>query len=243
MKLIHISDTHNYHSQLEIPECDVLIHSGDIGGKTNLHELTEFLIWFEKQPAKKKIFCGGNHDHILSRERLNKDMNSILNMISLQQYEDGMNLIKSYNVIYLMNSEYTFEGIKFWGSPYSLSFYRDRWVFNADKGKEINKVWSKIPSDVDVLVTHTPPYGVLDLIEEKQKQTPDEDIHRGCQDLMNVIKKRLINLKLHTFGHIHSNYGVIKKSISNTRSVLFSNGAVLNNNYKFEIKQPLIINI
>jgi predicted phosphodiesterase len=42
MKLVHISDTHGakHHTKLIIPECDVLIHSGDLGGRTTLFELT-----------------------------------------------------------------------------------------------------------------------------------------------------------------------------------------------------------
>ena len=64
MKIVHISDSHGakYHTKLEIPECDVLIHSGDIGGRTSPTEVQEFLAWFEKQPAKKRIFVAGNHD-------------------------------------------------------------------------------------------------------------------------------------------------------------------------------------
>ena len=58
MKIVHISDTHGskYHNKLEIPECDVLIHSGDVGGRTNLFELQSFIIWFLEQSATIKIF-------------------------------------------------------------------------------------------------------------------------------------------------------------------------------------------
>jgi len=58
MRLVHISDTHGkkYHNNLIIPECDVLVHTGDIGGRTTCFELVEFLEWFNKQPAKIKIF-------------------------------------------------------------------------------------------------------------------------------------------------------------------------------------------
>jgi 3',5'-cyclic AMP phosphodiesterase CpdA len=69
MKIVHISDTHGakHHSKLDIPECDVLLHTGDIGGRTDLLELQQFLEWFKKQPAKRRIFIAGNHDIILDK--------------------------------------------------------------------------------------------------------------------------------------------------------------------------------
>ena len=73
MQIVHISDTHTYHNNLHIPNCDVLIHSGDIGNRTNLKELTEFLVWFEQQPANIKIFIGGNHDIILDKNEALKE--------------------------------------------------------------------------------------------------------------------------------------------------------------------------
>lgn len=60
MDIIHISDTHGIH-KIEIPKCDVLIHSGDIGSRTDIKELKLFLDWFSKQPAKIKLFTAGNH--------------------------------------------------------------------------------------------------------------------------------------------------------------------------------------
>lgn len=245
MRLVHISDTHSQHSNLVIPECDVLIHSGDIGGRTNLTELTEFLIWFEKQPAKKRIWIAGNHDIILDKkwsQKLKNQGNTYEWMIAYQAYQDAMKLIENFDVKYLCDTEYVWEGIKFYGSPYSPSFYREHWVFNADRGKEIQKIWAKIPTDVNVLITHGPPHGVLDVVEDKYLQAGQEP-HKGCEDLMNVITKRLLNLKLVCYGHIHDNVGIVLHHITTNRRALFSNGAVLTNHYKQLIVNPMIIQI
>lgn len=234
VKIVHISDTHNIgHKNLVIPECDLLLHTGDIGGRTNIMELTEFLIWFERQPAEKKIFCAGNHDIILDRR------------VGVRgQFEDAIALIDKYNVKYLENKEYIYNGLKIYGSPISPSFHRENgWAFNRDRGEEIQKEWAKIPSDVGVFITHSPPYGVLDEIPEKFKQYDEEDVHRGCHDMVAVIKKRLLQLKLVCFGHIHDQVGIVLKSISNKRRILFSNGAVLTNDYTQLITSPLIITI
>lgn len=244
LRICHISDSHaaKFHTKLIIPECDVLIHSGDIGGRTSLVELTEFLIWFEKQPAKVKIFIGGNHDICLDKEYPN-DKDSVLREVLREQNRKAKEIIESYNVKYLENTDYVFEGVKFYGSPITPSFHKSNWAFNADRGEEIKKYWSRIPSDVDVLITHGPPYGILDTIPEKFKQTIDEDIHRGCHDLLAVIKKRLFSLKLHCFGHLHNHYGVVSEPVSKSREILFSNGSILNEGYKQIVIKPLIINL
>ena len=245
MKICHISDTHGakFHCQLSIHECDVLIHSGDLGGRTSLAELNEFLIWFEKQPAKVKIFIAGNHDITLDKTWPDKVKDPIGQVLAVQSYLDAKELITKYNVKYLENTDYVYEGVKFYGSPFTPSFHKDYWAFNADRGEEISKYWARIPSDVNVLITHGPAYGYLDTIPENYKQTPDEDIHRGCGDLKKTLNKRLLQLKLHCFGHLHNSYGVVLEPVSNTRNVLFSNGSVLDEQYNLVVKQPLIITI
>lgn len=248
MNICHISDTHGsrQHMYLTIPECDVLLHTGDIGGRTNLFELMQFLEWFSKQPAKRKIFIAGNHDLILDKNFINRQkdkLDSVAYMLLEQSHKDAIALIKNYDVIYLDGTkDYVYEGVKFWGSPYSPSFHREYWAFNADRGDEIKKQWAKIPSDVTILLTHSPVYGILDDVKEFKAEN-EMDAHVGCKDLMEVIKRRLFNLKLHCSGHIHDNYGVIQANISRARRCLFSNGAVLTNDYTLLITNPLTINI
>lgn len=247
LKVVHISDTHGakFHTRLMIPECDVLIHSGDIGGRTSVLELEEFLRWFSRQPAKKKIWIAGNHDLCMDKAWANQQGDPINMQIRQQIYADAQAVLKQYpDIVYLNNTDYVYSGFKFWGSPITPSFHRHHWAFNADRGEEIKKYWSRIPSDVDVLITHGPPHGILDIIPESFKKTHDEDTRRGCEDLMDVIKKRLINLKLHCFGHIHDGpTGVIRHAVSNTRYVTFSNAAVISNYYDFVLPKPPIIQI
>lgn len=245
MRIVHISDTHGgrFHSRLKIPECDVLIHSGDFGDwRTTLFELTEFLCWFEIQPAKVKIFVAGNHDVIMDKKYADSRQDTITRMLARQYYMDALKLVENYKVKYLNNTDYVYEGIKFWGSPYSPTF-GDDWAFNADKGIVIQKIWAKIPSDVDVLITHTPVYGFLDTITEKYMREGETDYHKGCKDLLAVIQKRLLKLKLHCGGHIHDDVGVVLKHVSNNRRVLFSNGAVITNDATQLITDPLIITL
>lgn len=245
MKIVHISDTHgpSFHAKLKIPECDLLIHSGDYSEwKGSLNDLALFLIWFEQQPAKVRIFIAGNHDLILDKKWINNRSDTIMRMLCDQQYQDAMKLIEKYDVKYLNNTEYVYEGVKFWGSPYSPTFGHD-WAFNADPGTEIMKHWAKIPSDVNVLITHTPVYGFLDTVTDKYMREGETDYHKGDKDLLTVIQKRLFNLKLHCCGHIHDDVGVVIKHVSSTRRVMFSNGAVVTNDATQLITNPLVITI
>lgn len=245
MKVVHISDTHGsrYIKNLVIPECDVLIHSGDFTEYRNsVPDLTEFLIWFEQQPAKVKLFIGGNHDLVLDRKWCSDRTDTVASMIATQQHHDAIKLINNYKVKYLNNTEYVYEGIKFWGSPYSPSFGHD-WAFNANPGEDIMKHWAKIPSDVNILITHTPVYRFLDAIEEEYMREGEIDEHKGCKDLLNVIQKRLFKLKLHCCGHIHDAIGVVLGRVSNTRRVLFSNASTISNKGEQRITNPLIITI
>lgn len=246
MKIVHISDTHGarQHSKLVIPECDLLLHTGDIGGRTSVLELIEFIEWFDKQPAECKIFIAGNHDIALDKNFIDNLDSELMVNIFKQNLEQVNRILSNLpkSIHYLNNTDYVYKGIKIYGSPYSPSFHRNHWAFNADRGNEIKSIWGRIPHDIDILLTHTPPMGILDLIPDEYVRE-NETNHVGCDDINNIIKKNLTTLKLHCFGHIHNNYGIIQKDVSRTRRVLFSNGAILNNEYELLITKPLIITI
>eukprot|EP00913_Durusdinium_trenchii_P027205 g25525.t1 len=53
--------------------------------------------------------------------------------------------------------------------------------------------WSEIPDQLDVLVTHGPPYGILDTVKR--------DIHAGCPELLKRVQQ--VAPQFHFFGHIH----------------------------------------
>lgn len=72
-----------------------------------------------------------------------------------------------------------------------------------------------IPIDTDILITHNPPYGILDF---------DDGINYGSEKLLE--KLTTLNLKAHLFGHIHSSHG--EETIN---GITFSNGSILNSNY------------
>ena len=86
------------------------------------------------------------------------------------------------------------DGIKIYGSPWTPFFYN--WAFNLRRGQQIASKWAAIPDDTDILITHGPPYGVLD-------SASDGSV--GCKDLLDRIE--IVKPQYHIFGHIHEGYG------------------------------------
>lgn len=185
LKIVAISDTHNRHDKLVIPKCDILFHTGDWSGLGREYEIREFARWLNKQPqAKHVVLIPGNHE--LEFEKALP--------ASLQWFKE-----ECPNAHLLINESITIEGIKIFGSPIT-PFFLD-WAWNKHRGDDIQKYWDAIPIDTQILLTHGPPYGILDqvLYSDGTPKSPN----LGCYQLMNKIKE-LKDLDLHFFGHIHS---------------------------------------
>lgn len=208
LKIWHISDTHTFHEMLTVPEnIDIAIFSGDCSNPQNTlqnsFEVLAFLKWFGQLPIKYKVFVAGNHDVSIERK-----------VIFENDFIDN-------GIIHLWDKEVIIEGVKVYGSPYTPSFGFG-WAFNKDRSK-IHKVWEQIPEDVDIIVTHGPPKGILDLSYDRDNKL------EMCGDL--ALKKRIkqLNPKLVCFGHIHNcdnitNQGYIKLADHDT---IYSNGSIV----------------
>lgn len=178
MKLVCISDTHNKHKQIEIPDGDVLVHAGDFCSRGSLAEIRDFANWLTDQPHKHKVVVAGNHDFPFE-----------------QMPERAEPLFESVN--YLCDQSVVIGGIKFYGSPWQPRFFD--WAFNLDRGEPLRTKWRMIPDDTDVLVTHGPMHGVGDLASS--------GIVCGCEDLRDEIETR-IKPRCHIYGHIHEARGI-----------------------------------
>ncbi len=180
LKVCAISDTHNRHNKVEIPECDVLVHTGDYSFTGQKSEVKNFYKWLNKQPAKYKISIQGNHE--IGWE----DDPDRMYEIAMKECPNG---------IHFYNDGIEIEGYNFWGSPVTPEFYD--WAFMKSRGMECKKVWIRIPDDTDVLLTHGPPKFILDLCRNG---------YVGCEDLADEVLHR-VKPKYHIFGHIHESYG------------------------------------
>lgn len=176
-KLVLISDTHGF--QMPLPDGDILIHAGDLTGSGSVSQCQRELTWLNAQPHKHVVIIAGNHDFAF--EQLHKK----------DQLDFG-------RIVYLCNSEATVEGLRIYGSPVQPKY--GWWAFNVERGEAIRKYWDMIPNNVDVLVTHGPPMGILD-----QAAAHLNTEHLGCVDLGDAVYRT--SPRLHVFGHIHGGRG------------------------------------
>ena len=208
MRIWHISDTHTFHNLLTIPnDIDMVIFSGDCSNPQNPYqnepEVRAFIDWFSKLPIQHKIFVAGNHDTSIEKGLVTK--------------ED----FTSNNIFYLENDFIEIEGLKIWGSPNTPTF--GQWAFMKSRDT-IDRLWQQIDDNVDILIVHGPPKGMLDQSYSR------EGVYERCG--CNALKKHVlyrIKPKLMCFGHIHNhediiNAGTLQLSDYNT---IFSNGSVV----------------
>ena len=56
MNILHLSDTHGAHRSLgNLPEADVIVHSGDITMNGSSSEVLDFMRWFIALPYAHKV--------------------------------------------------------------------------------------------------------------------------------------------------------------------------------------------
>lgn len=219
MKVCCISDTHTMHEKIAIPECDLLIHSGDACGQGTLGEISTFAQWLERQvQAKHIIYVPGNHDR------------------AVQTFPD---LVRSmfHRAVVLIDDLVTIDGIRIYGTPYTPAFCN--WAFQGvDHGSrsynhttdpELDRIYKKIPQ-CEILVCHGPFQGVLD-------KTWEGD-HVGSVSM----RKRLTEMsrlpKLYVCGHIHQSRGIAENVFDHMTVV---NAASVDDDY--EVLPPIMVDV
>lgn len=214
MRIVCIADTHGLHRRVgSVPNGDVLVHAGDITGYGEIRELNDVDKWFKSLPHQYKIFVAGNHDGCFEhfRELSEKSIT---------------------NAIYLQDSAVEIEGVKFYGVPFT-PFFND-WHFNVCRNSpELEAIWSRIPKDTDVLITHGPPHGILDVPGDPLPK--EEQYSKGCEKLALALRR--VKPKLHIFGHIHGGAGQITKN-----GIQYINASVCNEEYQV-VNEPIVVEI
>ena len=204
MKILHLSDTHGCHRRLtRMPEADILIHSGDVSLNGSEKEVLDFLTWFcDLEGYRYKVWIGGNHDFCLAGASIS-----------------GLD----ENCHYLCNLGIEIDGLKIYGLPLFME---------SSIGGKMNTLIDRIPSDTDILVTHQPPYGILD---------ETAGVHYGSEDLLARVS--IVQPRLHLFGHNHGGYGQETHRWADTgNTTLFVNSVILNESYDL-VNKPQLIDI
>lgn len=216
MKVTLISDTHSKHRncELDLPGGDLLIHAGDfMNSGYNPMEAIEFFQWFDKiNNYNHKIFIAGNHDRWMQ-----------------DKPEEGRSILAGYETIDYLEDDWMTVGdsdphdpnvntAKIYGSPWQPEFRN--WAFNLPRhGEEMKAKWDAIPTNTDILITHGPPFGYLDI-------PGGQSIRVGCEMLRHRVDE--IRPKIHVFGHIHGGRGYYYNGHTH-----FFNASILDERYSY----------
>lgn len=204
LKCVHISDTHDTFQDISmlIPELtDIVFITGDVTYHGKPEELARLKEQLKKitNKADHVVMIVGNHEKGCEANP--------------QLWIDSM---KEIGVKLLMHEAVEVEGYKIFGSPWTPWF--GGWAYNYRRHEGFDK-WEAIPADTEILLTHGPPYGILDFVYGEKV---------GCIDLFNKINSGLPDLKYHMFGHIHETHGEAQY-----KGTQFLNSSIMNGSYRF----------
>ena len=215
LRFVCVSDTHNEIHRIHIPEGDVFIHCGDaVKHSSSQRDIVVFNQFVGTLPHKHKLFVSGNHCVCLNPKRPDRTEKLLSNMT------------------YLQDQLIDIEGVRIYGSPWRPKrgcFYRAE-AFGYDSKAIRADKWSNIPDDIDILLTHGPPYSIRDYNSSTKQPL-------GCPGLLDEIVTR-VRPRIHLFGHMHACRGASlyrsednqllegEKYRSNSHDILFANLAI-----------------
>jgi Icc-related predicted phosphoesterase len=187
-----VSDLHGFYPAL--PGGDLLIIAGDCTKDDTLPSWGKFFKWVERQKYRKKVMIAGNHDNFCKSWATSGTFTDE----AFQQIYPGEMPVIDYLcdsgmefVVYPELSQmeegksYDRPKVKIWGSPWTTSFKGMNphcKAFTVDSDEELFDKWALIPKDVDILITHSPPYGIVDKTMSG-KNVGSKSLKRAMDDL------------------------------------------------------------
>ncbi|KAM0706390.1 hypothetical protein Q7P35_005716 [Cladosporium inversicolor] len=204
LRIVCISDTHNAApgSGYTLPPGDILIHAGDLTNNGQPSEIRKALAWLREANYEHKIVLAGNHDRCLDSRYPNQQPNEdeeeeAAQIRQMMREDDKITYLEHESrVITVKGAE-----IKVFGSPYSLatssSVSSTQYAAFQYPPSQTQQLWSSIPSDTTILITHTPPAGHLD--------NSAHWTQGGCPALSQALLRT--KPRLHVCGHCHEGRG------------------------------------
>lgn len=224
-----ISDLHGHYPKLE--DGDLLIVAGDLTANDRVEGWHKFFDWLDRQNYHKKIVIAGNHDNFCKSWAISGTFTN--------DEHEKMYPGEKPTLDYLCDSGTEFDGLKIWGSPWTKAFPGMNphcKAFTVDTEEELAEKWAMIPDDVDILITHSPPYAIFDRVWREGKWGNGWD-NTGSVSLRNASMDR-IQPQLHVFGHIHEWGG----KVIDTCVTKFVNACHVNEHYQ-PVNKPIRIEI
>lgn len=218
MKIVAVSDLHGNLPQIQ--PCDVAVIAGDVAPLDD-HGVEYQRRWYagpfsdwlasEECAAESVVLVAGNHDFA---------------------WELGPPSRLPEKLVYLQDSGAEIGGLKFYGSPWTLSKALNIRAFGLPerhrKGRaDLRKAFAAIPDGVDVLVTHNPPARFGDQAVENVggMSATFKLVHLGSPSLLYRIEE--VRPRLAVFGHVHEAHGCWEHE-----GVTLANVSLLDENYE-----------
>lgn len=202
LRIACISDTHSEEEEVDVPDVDLFAFAGDaLNFSHGSRQLTKFHKWISDINSKDKVLVGGNHDVYIQK-----------NKSQIETLLPGVKYLEDREVKVGPNS-----GVRVYGAPWIVArnlFYLSS-AFSLPNDKILEK-WKQIPTGVDILVTHSPPWDILDVNKDGS--------HIGSEHLRNEIAER-IHPKIHIFGHNHNFHMAQIGTFANGDKCLFVNAS------------------
>lgn len=197
-----VSDLHGFYPRLE--GGDLLIVAGDLTRNDKIASWLKFYKWLESQKHKRIVYIAGNHDNFLTYGLSSSERKDL--------FEEGHGRIE-----YLCDSGTEFEGFKIWGSPWTPAFpgINPKCMAFTGTEEELAAKFALIPHDIDILITHGPPY----CLQDHRPPTPREKLGniRSCfgskslhDRIGEIDDEGCGKYRLLVCGHIHEGAGSLR---------------------------------
>jgi len=191
VRVVAVSDTHGHHRRLEMPPGDVFLFAGDWtnGTYTTYKQVDDFNRWLGELPYPHKFVVSGNHDIF---DPMDADARS--RGADMQQHLTNAVLLNDEQaVIEQGGSE-----LRVYGVPWQPSYGPG---FQLPRGQALREKLAAIPTGVDILVTHGPPFRMGD--------ADDPNGNEGDPLLREELPR--VRPRLHLFGHFHGGKGLYEQ--------------------------------
>jgi predicted phosphohydrolase len=213
MKITAISDTHGL--DLVMPVAEVMIHAGDMTMYGTWTETAGAGRMLGSEPYAAVLLVPGNHD----------------NAFEYFSSPKAENYFFLPNTHVLVDEAWEHKGFVFYGSPWTplLKNMNRNCMSYMRQEEELRHRFQQMPDEIDVLITHGPPKGIL-------------DNGYGSEALREAIEKRKI--RTHIFGHIHECGGMSLIQVQRDGTLRDSyNVAVMPVGHKGQARMPLVFEL
>lgn len=209
LRIAAIADTHGL--GFSFPRAEIFIHAGDMTAWGEWAETAAVGKTLGEEHYQAVILVPGNHDQ------------------ALEQYPKVELFPFSEHTHLLIDEAWEYRGVLFYGSPWTPYFdgVNPRWMAFVRGEEELRQHFQKMPGEIDVLITHGPPRGVL-------------DNGTGSLALRDAVEKRRIGK--HIFGHLHELGGRSRSTVQRDGSLRTSyNVAALTGEALPATRAPVVI--